>query len=97
MSRFLFGMLLGGAAVYGAMHYHVVRGNQGVFVVPKIQSDLSGVYTDIRHFTLQDWRAHPGLAAAIMQSNRKPLLEDVSGHPLAGTAQNLVEQIFKSP
>ena len=95
MSRLMFGMLLGGALVYGAMHYHVVRGQQGVFIVPKLQSDLSALYTDIRDFTLQDWKSHPQLAAAIIQSNRSQLLHDAAEGQLSETVHTVVDRLFE--
>ena len=95
MSRLLFGMLLGGALVYGGMHYHVVRGQQGVFIVPKLESDLSALYTDIRDFTLQDWKSHPRLAAAIIQSNRPQLLQDAAEGQLSETVHTVVDRLFE--
>ena len=50
MRRFIAGMICGAALLYVAMHYHVVRGNEGVFLVPKISNNLSEVYVDIREF-----------------------------------------------
>ena len=95
MSRLIFGMLLGGALVYGGMHYHVVRGQQGVFIVRKLESDLSALYTDIRDFTLQDWKSHPQLAAAIIQSNRSQLLPDAAEGQLSETVHTVVDRLFE--
>ncbi|TWT93076.1 hypothetical protein [Neorhodopirellula pilleata] len=94
MSRFFFGMLLGAVLMYGAMHYHLVRGDEGFFLVPKVTNQLGEVYVDIRGFTLDDWREHKPLAAAIMKSNRSELLSDAA---LGGFRQNLhsvVDRLF---
>lgn len=76
MSRFFFGMITGAVLLYVAMHYHVVRGQDGVFLVPKLAASLGGTYTDIREFTLGDWREHRSLAVAIHQSNRSQLIHE---------------------
>ena len=78
MSKFISGMITGAILLYVAMHYHVVRGSEGVFLVPKISNNLSDVYVDIREFRLTDWQDHKPLAAAIMQSNQSHLLGDSS-------------------
>ncbi len=94
MSRFIYGMICGAALLYMAMHYHVVRGNEGVFLVPKISNELSNAYVDIRHFKLEDWQEHKTLAAAIMRSNRSHLLEDASLGSFRETTRALVDGLF---
>lgn len=95
MSRFFFGMITGAALLFVAMHYHVVRGNDGVFLVPKISNNLSDVYVDTREFQLGDWQQHKPLAAAIMQSNQTHLLEDSSLSSFRSTISGLVDGLFK--
>ena len=94
MSRFLFGMMTGALLLYAAMHYHVVRGNEGVFLVPKISNNLSDVYVDTRDFGLSDWQRHKPLAAAIMQSNQSHLLEDSSLTTFRDTLKGLMDGLF---
>lgn len=96
MSRFFFGVILGAVLMYGAMHYHVVRGDEGFFLVPKISNNLSHVYVDIREFTLQDWRSHKPLAAAIMQSEKAHLIGDSSMDQFRRSVGNLVDQLFSA-
>lgn len=96
MSRFLFGMLFGAVLMYAAMHYHVVRGDEGVFLVPKISNNLSDVYVDIRSFTLQDWQRHKPLAAAIMRSERSHLIGDSSMNRFRESVGHLVDQLFSA-
>ena len=94
MSRFLAGMVCGALLLFTVMHYHMVHGNNGIVLVPKIRNELSLPYTDIREFDLQDWRAHKPLAAAIMQSNRSELMADSAqqslGHSVAGMVDSLL-------
>ncbi len=94
MSRFLYGMITGAALLYVAMHFHVVRGNDGVFLVTKISNNLSDVYVDTRSFQLDDWKSHKPLAAAIMRSNQSHLLEDSSLSSFRDTVSGLVSGLF---
>ena len=94
MSKFIYGMICGATLLYCAMHYHVVRGNDGVFLVPKISNNLTDVYVDIREYQLSDWQQHKPLAAAIMQSNRSHLLEDASLGSFRETTRRLVDGLF---
>ncbi len=94
MSRFFFGMIVGAALLYTAMHYHVVRGKEGVFLVTKISNNLSDVYVDTRTFSLSDWQQHKPLAAAILKSNQTQLLEDSSLNGFRSTVSALVDGLF---
>jgi len=96
MSRFLFGMVCGAALLFIAMHYHVVRGNEGVYLVPKISNNLSDIYVDTRDFGLADWQRRKPLAAAIMQSNQSHLLEDSSLGAFRESVRGLVDGLFNS-
>ena len=94
MSRFLFGMITGAALLFLAMHYHVVRGNEGVHLVPKISNNLSDVYVDTREFGLGDWKNHKPLAAAIMKSEQSHLLEGAPLESFRLSVQGLVDGLF---
>ncbi|TWU59031.1 hypothetical protein Poly51_18160 [Rubripirellula tenax] len=94
MSRFFFGMIVGASLLFVAMHYHVVRGKDGVFLVTKISNNLSDVYVDTRQFTLTDWQQHKPLAAAIMKSNQTQLLEDSSLGNFRNSLSGLVDGLF---
>ncbi len=94
MSRFLYGMITGAAMLYVAMHFHVVRGNDGVFLVPKLSNNLSDVYVDIRQYKLRDWEAHKPLAAAIMKSNQSHLLDDATLGGFRTSVTSLVNGLF---
>ncbi|TWU24373.1 hypothetical protein Pla52o_23000 [Novipirellula galeiformis] len=95
MSRFLAGMVCGAVLLFGAMHYHVVRGKEGVFLVPKISKNLSNVYVDIRDFRLSDWQQHKPLAAAMVKNNRSDLLEDASLSSFRNQVSGLVDGLFE--
>jgi len=94
MSRFFFGMLTGAAILYVGMHYHFVRGDEGVFLVPKTESTISGAYVDIRQFNLDQWKAHRPLAEAIMVSNQRHLLKETPAMALRDTVEGLVNGLL---
>lgn len=94
MSRFFFGMITGAALLYVAMHFHVVRGKEGVFLVPKLSNNMSDVYVDIREYSLTDWQSHKPLAAAIMRSNQSQLLDDAALGGFRANVQSLVGGLF---
>jgi hypothetical protein len=96
MSRFFFGMICGASLLYVAMHYHVVRGDEGVYLVPKISNDLSNVYTDTRGFTLADWKNHRTLAAAVVKSNQQHLMEDASMGSFRDSLRGMLDGLFGS-
>ena len=94
MTRFLLGMVAGAALMYVAMHYHIVHGKDGLFVVPKISNNLTDVYVDTRAFELEDWKSHKPLAAAIMKSNQSHLLDDSSLNSFRDRIGGLVQGLF---
>ncbi len=94
MARFLYGMITGAAMLYVAMHFHVVRGNDGVFLVPKLSNNLKDVYVDIREYKLRDWEDHKPLAAAIMKSNQSHLLDDATLGGFRSSVTSLVNGLF---
>ncbi|MCA9113964.1 MAG: hypothetical protein KDA79_02685 [Planctomycetaceae bacterium] len=70
----LFCFALGGAAMYSAFSYHVVRTPDTVVFVPRIDNGLKDTYCDIREWTLGEWRDHPGLIRALMEDGRSDLI-----------------------
>jgi len=75
---FITGMIVGAALLALATHYHIVRGKEGVYVVRKVQNNLSDVYVDTREFSPADWMDHRMLALAIMQADRGDMFKGSS-------------------
>ncbi len=94
MSRFFAGMVCGAGLVLLAMHYHIVRGNDGVFLVPKISSNLTDTYVDIRDFRLGDWQEHKSVAAALVKNNRSDQLEGASLDTVKSKIGGVVDGFF---
>jgi hypothetical protein len=84
---FILGFLLGGATVFGSLHYHVVRANDGVHFIPKMSSTFTETLVDIRSFGFEEWNQHRSLAFAIQQAGKTELLQGVALQPV----QNAVD------
>lgn len=72
---FLSGILAGGALIYFAMNFHLIRANDGFHLIPKVNAQLPGTYADIREFKVTDWADNAEIAAALMNANRRDLLD----------------------
>lgn len=78
--------------MYVSSHYHIVRGNDGFYLVPKLTQNLRAIYVDTRDFDPDDWLEHQSVAAAILKSNQTHLLGESTMNPL----QESVKGIFSN-
>ena len=92
MVRFLSGFLFGGATVYFALHFHVVRADDGVHFVPKVTTSFSQPYVDVRGFTVTDWADHQALSLAIENAEKR----DLFSGSISQSIKNSVEDVFDS-
>ncbi|HBE68149.1 MAG TPA: hypothetical protein DDW52_08365 [Planctomycetaceae bacterium] len=69
-------MVAGAGLLYTSENYYIVRGNEGVHVVPKIAGKIEFPYRDIRNFTVDDWRNNVSLGAAIVKADKSELMVD---------------------
>jgi len=76
LTTFLLGMVAGAGLLYTSENYYIVRGNEGVHVVPKIAGKIEFPYRDIRNFTVDDWRNNVSLGAAIVKADKSELMVD---------------------
>jgi hypothetical protein len=67
-------MLLGALGTWSAMHYHLLRTNDGFACVPKYRAGLSGTFVDVRDWSVTEWTEHPELALTLQQNNRTDIL-----------------------
>jgi hypothetical protein len=89
-STFLLGAVVGAAAIYTALNYHVVRAPDGMHLVPKIDSTLAESYVDIRQFGPREWAQHTSVAAALMRAERGDLLETAAHDALRTGLDRLI-------
>jgi len=88
---FLLGVVLGGAAVFVGLKYHVVYADNGVHLVPKLYATFDEVYVDIRGFDLADWGEHKALAAALVKADKGELM----GEAAVNQARDLVGGVLE--
>lgn len=77
---FLLGGFTGFGLCYFAMGHHVVHAEDGLHLVPKVETSLSQAYVDIRGFGPGDWQQYPKLGAAIAASDDAELKQMVLGN-----------------
>ena len=94
VGTFVSGMITGAALLFVANHYHIVRAKDGVFVVPKVNQGLQDTFVDVRDFSLSDWQEHRMLAASILRSDRKEILEDSTLTGFRSTVSSLMNGLF---
>lgn len=75
LTTFIMGMITGGLLFWGALSYHLVRAQDGIHVVPKVQSTLADTYVDIRQFGPAEWIQHADVAQALQAAGRMDLIE----------------------
>ena len=73
LSSFVTGLVAGAALMYGSITHHLLRTNEGLTLVPKLQPSLAETYLDVRTFGISDWSRHPAVAAAIVRSGKQQL------------------------
>lgn len=91
LGSFLGGIVVGGVAVFVGLKYHVVRANDGVHLVPKLQAQFDEAYVDIRKFGFEDWNKHRGLAVAMVQAEKGYLMQETATDSLRRSVDNVLE------
>lgn len=70
----LLGAAIGGAGVFAAFYYHVVRTEKTWLVVPKQRLDWRDAYVDVRGWTFREWSAHRELSQDVIAMGRGDLV-----------------------
>jgi hypothetical protein len=76
VSSFLLGIVFGAAALYGAMHYHVVHSADGFHLIARLSPTLGNPYVDVRKFTAVDWQKNHELAMASLRASKGKLIQE---------------------
>jgi len=90
LGTFVLGALIGGALIFAAQRYHVLRTDKGVELVPKLSANFSDTYVDIRGYTAADWAQRKALTAALVQAGR----EDLIRHAVAGQFRARIDRFL---
>jgi hypothetical protein len=85
----IFGILVGGGLVYGALNYHVVRTESGHEFIPKKEMSFDETYVDARNFGLADWAKHADLAQAILKADKGHLINESAVKNLTNGVKDL--------
>ncbi len=70
-----FGTIFGGALVFVAFQYHVIREDDDFLIVPKRQASLTDSYVDVRGWDADEWNSHPVLSKAVTDYGRSDLVK----------------------
>jgi hypothetical protein len=77
-ASFLIGLVTGIAALYFAMHFTILRAEDGVHFIPKIAPKLEVPFEDIRGYKLTQWQRKQPLALAVVRAKKGYLFRDPS-------------------
>ena len=93
LMTFFMGMVTGGALLYTALNYHLIRARDGMHLIPKASPRLAATYVDIRNFRVADWAEHADIAAALINADRR----DVLGNAAVDSLQNGIDLLLDGP
>lgn len=92
LSSFFLGMVCGAVGILIATNFYIVRSKESFHFVPKVAAKLEMPYYDIRNFSLEDWRRHPSLAAAIVTSKDEKLMENSGVDAVRSRVEGLLRE-----
>ena len=92
IESFLIGLASGIAILYVAMHFTVLRANDGFHWIPKINAKLDVPYEDIRDFKAEHWQRRPALTLSILRARKGYLVDDSVQSSFKQTASQMIEQ-----
>ncbi len=91
LMTFFLGMVTGGALLFAAMNYHLIRAHDGIHFVPKISPKLAAAYVDIRDFSAADWAQHSDITTALIRADQASLMKGSVSESL----QKKIEQFLE--
>lgn len=93
LGTFVLGMVVGGAAVFTSLKYHIVRTGEGYELVPKLNATFSETYVDVREFKADDWSRHKTLLAALVRADKRDLLRDAAADSLTDGIDGMLDRL----
>jgi hypothetical protein len=94
---FLFGAVVGGAAVFATLSYHFVRTKDGFEVIPKLSPTFAEAYVDARTFTAADWQQRKSLTAAILQARKGAIIGDAAVDQAVDAVKEWLPELGRAP
>jgi hypothetical protein len=95
LGTLVLGGLVGGAGVFGALNYHVLRTADGYEFIPKASATFDDTYVDVRAFGVSDWVDHADLSKAVVKADKQHLIKDSSVNSVLNGLSNMVDGIRK--
>jgi hypothetical protein len=90
-ATFLCGVLVGGLLLYGLLSFHLVRADDGLHLVRKVDAQLASTYVDIRDFGPADWIEHPEVFNALAAAGRRDLIRSAAEDALHNGLDRLLK------
>lgn len=91
MRNFVLGFMAGAVSLYGSMCFHFVQADDGTHLIAKTALTFKDTYVDIRKFGAADWREHVPLAQALINADKKDLMDDAIENTVRNAWDNLWE------
>lgn len=89
---FLIGLACGIATLYVVMHFTVVRANDGLHWIPKLNAKLDLPYEDVRDFKAEHWQRRPALTMSILRARKGYMIDDRTKFQFQQATQQVVTQ-----
>lgn len=91
---FVIGAICGTAATAVVHYNHIVQTNDQWLVVPRVGATLKDCYADVRHWTLEDWRAHKELANDMVKAGHAEIMQTDNSHRVS---EHEIDQTSEKP
>jgi hypothetical protein len=95
LGTFIFGIVVGGGLIYGALTHHLLHTSSGWELVPKASTTFDDSYLDVRNFTLTDWAEHRELVAAIVAAKKEHILGESAEAGIEQGVMQLLDEFRK--
>lgn len=89
LGAFFLGLFLGGAVMFVALRYHIVRASDTFHLIPRQGGQLDDLYVDIREFDLKAWNQHRSLAIDIIAAKKEHLIGDAASNSISRRLDDL--------
>ena len=97
ISRFLIAVVffaLGVGATYYGLSHHVVRTEEKVLAMPKLELAIAETYVDIREWTSEDFSAHPAVTEALIRHGHQALIPNRAIETLGDKIKDVIGEIL---